>query len=78
MYSKWYDAWRNVMNFEHWWNNMLVGYQYAIGIFCLPIIIIALIVDTCIKPLLGRSPNAQRRKKGEVEQNNGHDKKKHE
>ena len=62
LYSAWLDAPRNLLNFEHWLNNMMKGYMYAIGLISLVVLPFIIVID-CFFPVMGRGPNAKRRPK---------------
>jgi len=63
LFMSWLEAYQNLANLEHWWNNKMKGYIYAIGITSLCFLPLIIIVD-CFYPLLGRGPHAKRKKQG--------------
>jgi hypothetical protein len=60
LYMKWLECYKNLVNFEHWWNNKMKGYIYAIGLTSLCFLPLIIIVD-CFYPLLGRGPHAKKK-----------------
>lgn len=61
LYMSWFEAYKNLANFEHWWNNKMKGYIYAIGITSLSFLPLIILVD-CFFPLLGRGPHAKKKR----------------
>lgn len=61
LYSSWLDAPRNLLNAEHWLNNMMKAYMYAIGLISLLVLPFITIID-CFFPVMGRGPNAKKRR----------------
>ena len=58
----WLEGYKNFYNLEHWLNNKMKGYIYAIGLTSLVFLPLIILID-CFKPLLGRGPHAQQKKK---------------
>ena len=61
LYSSWLDAPRNLLNAEHWLNNMMKAYMYAIGLLSLVVLPFITLID-CFFPVMGRGPNAKRKR----------------
>lgn len=62
LYSSWLDAPKNLLNYEHWLNNMMKTYMYAIGLISVFILPFIIVID-CFFPVMGRGPNAKKREK---------------
>ncbi len=60
LYMTWREGYNNLLNFEHWWNNKMKGYIYAIGLTSLCFLPLIIIAD-CFFPLLGRGPHAKKK-----------------
>lgn len=62
------------MNIEHWMNNLNKAYIYSVGITS-AIVIPALLLIDCFVPILGRSPNAKRKRSKQIEKSEEESKK---
>lgn len=56
LYSKWEVSYKNLYNFEYWEHNKTKTFFYIFGISSSVLIPLALLVDCCCCPILGRSP----------------------
>ena len=65
----WLEAYNNLVNYEHWWNNKMKGYIYAIGLTSLCFLPLIILVD-CFFPLLGRGPHAKRKQLAKASEDN--------
>ena len=61
LYAKWIDSYRNLENYEYWWNNKMKSYIYIIGLVSVTLLPIILLVD-CFFPLLGRGTHIRKPK----------------
>ena len=75
MYSHWNDRYLNLLNYEHWMNNLMKAYMYMMGVLAVIFIPILLLID-CFVPILGRGPHAERKRAKEEER--GEEKRKRE
>ena len=71
MYSHWNDRYLNLLNYEHWMNNLMKAYMYMMGVLAVIFIPILLLID-CFVPILGRGPHAERKRAEKSEQNSDH------
>ena len=69
LYMAWTECYQNLFNFEHWWNNKMKGYIYAIGLTSLCFLPFIIIVD-CFYPLLGRGPHSKKKQRPPSSGNN--------
>jgi hypothetical protein len=62
LYAYWIDSYKNLMNFEHWNNNRLKAYMYAIGLVTVAVLPWIVLVDFFF-PIFGRGPNSHPKKR---------------